>query len=344
MAMNFTSDNAYGAAPEILAALRDANSATAAPYGEDEITARLGQRFGDLFERDVAVFPVFTGTAANGLALATISPPYGAIFCHEQSHIAVDECAGPEFFSGGAKLVPLRGQHGKIAVPVVEEALTHYRGGVHSAKPAAISLAQATERGTVYGPDEIAALSEVARREGMALHVDGARFANAVAYLDCTPAEITWKAGVDVLSFGATKNGAFCAEAVVFFDPERVRDFEYRRKRAGHLASKMRFLSVQLERYLRDDLWLKQARVANGLAQRLERGLAGLPGIELAHPVEANEVFAGVPAPLAEKLRSSGISFYEWEAPRKGRTLLRFVVSCFTPEEDVSRLICLMRS
>jgi threonine aldolase len=342
MAMNFTSDNAYGAAPEILAALAAANSGTAMPYGEDETTGRLAQRFAEIFDHAVTVFPVFTGTAANGLALATISPPYGAIFCHEQSHIAVDECAGPEFFSGGAKLVPLHGPEGKIAVPIVEAALTHYRGGVHSPKPSAVSITQATERGTVYRPDEIAALSEVARREGMALHVDGARFANAIAYLNCAPAEITWKAGVDVLSFGATKNGALCAEAVVFFDPERVRDFEYRRKRAGHLASKMRFISVQLEAYLENGLWLKHARIANGLAQRLAQGLADLPGIELAHAVEANEVFAYVPAPLAEKLRAAGVSFYEWGTPESGRTLLRFVLSCFTPEEDVSRLLCSM--
>jgi threonine aldolase len=343
MTMNFTSDNAYGAAPEVLAALAEANLGTAPSYGEDEITARLARRFSEVFEREVAVFPVFTGTAANALALATVSPPYGAIFCHEDSHIAVDECAAPEFFSGGAKLVHLRGRNAKFAPAAVEEALTHYRGGVHSPKPSAISITQATERGTVYRADEIAALSAVARREGMALHMDGARFANAVAHLDCTPADITWKAGVDVLSFGATKNGALCAEAVVFFDPARVHDFEYRRKRAGHLVSKMRFISVQLEAYLRNDLWLKHARAANSRARSLGEELSSIPGMDLAHAVEANEVFAHIPMALVQRLREAGVSFYEWEPPRNGRVLLRFVLSFLTPEEDVSALVSLMQ-
>jgi threonine aldolase len=343
MTMNFTSDNAYGAAPEILAALADVNSGTADSYGEDEITARLARRFSEVFEREVAVFPVFTGTAANALALATIAPPYGAIFCHENSHIAVDECAAPEFFSGGAKLVHLRGRHAKFAPAAVEEALAHYRGGVHSPKPSAISITQATERGTVYRADEIAALSDIARREGMTLHMDGARFANAVAHLGCTPADITWKAGVDVLSFGATKNGALCAEVVVFFDPARVRDFEYRRKRAGHLASKMRFVSVQLEAYLKNDLWLKHASAANHMARSLSEELSRMPGMDLAHTVEANEVFVHVPMPLVQKLREAHVSFYEWEQPKNGRVLLRLVVSFLTPEKDLIALVSLMR-
>jgi threonine aldolase len=341
--MDFTSDNAYGAAPEILAALADANSGTAVPYGEDDVTRRLDRHFSDLFERNVAVFPVFTGTAANALSLATVSPPYGAIFCHENSHIAVDECAAPEFFSGGAKLVHLHGENAKITQASVENALAHYRGGVHSPKPSAISITQATERGTVYRPDEIAALSDVARRESMTLHMDGARFANAVAHLGCTPAEITWKAGVDVLSFGATKNGALGAEAVVFFDPAQAGDFEYRRKRAGHLASKMRFVSIQLETYLGNGLWLNFARAANALADRLGKELENVQNAELAHPVEANEVFAYVPAPLADRLREAGVSFYEWEPARNGRVLVRFVLSFLTPAENVNRLVSLMR-
>lgn len=343
MTMNFTSDNAYGAAPEILAALADANSGTADSYGEDEITARLARHFSEVFEHEVAVFPVFTGTAANALALATISPPYGAIFCHENSHIAVDECTAPEFFSGGAKLVHLGGRHGKFGPAALEEALAHYRGGVHSPKPSAISITQATERGTVYRADEIAALSDIARREGMTLHMDGARFANAVAHLGCTPADITWKAGVDVLSFGATKNGALCAEVVVFFDPARVRDFEYRRKRAGHLASKMRFISVQLEAYLKNDLWLKHASAANHMARSLSEELSRMPGMDLAHTVEANEVFVHVPMPLVQKLREARVSFYEWEQPKNGRVLLRLVVSFLTPEKDLIALVSLMR-
>jgi threonine aldolase len=343
MTMNFTSDNAHGAAPEVLAAIAEANFGTAPSYGEDEITARLARRFSEVFEHEVSVFPVFTGTAANALALATASPPYGAIFCHEDSHVAVDECAAPEFFSGGAKLVHLRGANAKITPAGMEEALTHYRGGVHSPKPSAISITQATERGTVYRADEIAALSDVARREGMTLHMDGARFANAIAYLDCAPADITWKAGVDVVSFGATKNGALCAEAVLFFNPERIHDFEYRRKRAGQLASKMRFVSVQLEAYLKNGLWLKHASAANSMARSLGEEFSCIPGMDLAHTVEANEVFVHVPMPVVQRLREAHVSFYEWEQPRNGRVLLRFVLSFLTPEKDVRALVSLMR-
>jgi threonine aldolase len=341
--MNFISDNAYGAAPEILAVLAQANRGTAASYGEDEITARVTRRFCELFDRDVVVFPVMTGTAANSLSLATISPPHGAIFCHEDSHVAVDECGAPEFFSGGAKLVQVKGAGAKVTPPAVERALVRYRGGVHSVQPAAISLTQATERGTVYRPHELAALSELAQREGMALHMDGARFANAMAHLDCSPAELTWKAGVDVMSFGATKNGALCAEAVVFFNPDLVRDFEFRRKRGGHLLSKMRFISAQLEAYLKDDLWLRQARSANALAQRMATGISEIDDAELAEPVEANEVFVRLPNRIVQKLRAAGAMFYDWETSEDD-TLIRLVLSFLAPAEDVDRFIGLARS
>jgi threonine aldolase len=342
--MNFISDNAYGAAPEILAALARANTGTAAPYGDDEITARVTRRLCEIFERDVAAFPITTGTAANSLALATVSPPHGAIFCHEDSHIAVDECTAPEFFSGGARLVQLKGSGAKIAPGTIERALMRYRGGVHSAQPSAISITQATERGTVYRAGEITALFELARREGMAVHMDGARFANALIHLNCAPAEITWKVGVDVLSFGATKNGAVCAEAVIFFNPDLVRDFEYRRKRGGHLISKMRFVSAQLEAYLAGDLWLRQARTANALAQHLTQGLLGVPGAELAEPVEANEVFVHLPNQLVTKLRDAGARFYDWTPPDGECTLVRLVLSFLTPPEDVERFLFLARS
>ena len=342
--MNFLSDNAYGAAPEIVAALGAANSGTAASYGDDETTARLTKRFCELFERDVVVFPVLTGTAANSLSLATISPPYGAIFCHENSHLVVDECAAPEFFTGGARLVPLEGEGAKITPNAVERALARYRGGVHSAKPVAISITQATERGAVYTPDEIGAISALARREGMALHMDGARFANAVVHLDSSPADLTWKAGVDVMSFGATKNGALCAEAVIFFDRDRVRDFEYRRKRAGHLVSKMRFISAQLEAYLADDLWVRHARIANALARHLATALSKIANVELAEPVEANEVLVRLPDSIVQKLRDAGALFYDWEPPENQRTLIRLVLSSLTPQSDVDRFIQLAGS
>src|SRR6185312_1799022 len=237
-----------------------------------------------------AVFPVATGTAANALALAALTPPWGAIYCHEAAHIQSDECGAPEFFAAGAKLLPLAGEDAKLMPATVEAALLE-RGVVHHVQPSALSISQATEAGTLYRPAEIAALGALARRHGLALHMDGARFANAVAALGCAPADLTWRAGVDALSFGATKNGALAAEAVIFFDPAKAADLAYRRKRAGHLFSKMRFLSAQLDAYLADGLWLRNARHANAMAARLGQGLARLPGARLVHPVEANEVF-----------------------------------------------------
>jgi threonine aldolase len=337
--MNFVSDNAYGAAPEILAAVVEAAKGSEPSYGEDRITARVTARFREIFEREVAVFPVVTGTAANALALATISPPYGAIFCYAESHIVVDECAAPEFFSGGARLVPLPAPHAKLAPETIETELARYHGGVHSPKPCAISITQATERGTVYRPDEIAALSALSRRESMLLHMDGARFANALVSAGCTPAELTWKAGVDVLSFGATKNGALCAEAVVFFDPAQAKDFEYRRKRGGHLLSKMRFVSAQLEAYLAEERWLKQARRANALASRMANELGRTSNVELAHPAEANEIFAHLPDAMVSRLREAGARFYDWGTASDGRKLVRLVLSFLTPEADIARFL-----
>ncbi|MGH7090837.1 MAG: threonine aldolase family protein [Stellaceae bacterium] len=334
--MDFRSDNVAGASPEILAALAAANSGTAAAYGADEITARLERRFSELFERDVAVFPVATGTAANALALAALTPPWGVIYCHEEAHAAIDECGAPEFFAGGAKLVALAGAHGKIAPDAVAARLTT-RGFVHHAQPAAITVSEATEAGTLYRPDELAALGAFARRNGLALHVDGARFGNAVAALGCAPADLTWRAGADALSFGATKNGALAAEAVIFFDPARAADFGYRRKRAGHLLSKMRFLSVQLEAYLDDGLWLRNAAAANRMAARLGSGLARLPGACLRHPVEANEVFVDLPEPTIRALEADGFRFYRWGGDEAA--CLRLVASFATREDEVDRLL-----
>jgi threonine aldolase len=337
--MNFVSDNAFGVAPEILAALSRANEDTAPSYGEDDLTARVQARLCDVFEREVAAFPVVTGTAANALALATICPPYGAIFCHEESHIVVDECAAPEFFSGGARLVQLKGNHGKITPATVSAALPLYRRGVHGVQPAAISITQATELGTAYTPSEISALGELAHREGMALHMDGARFASALVHLRCTPAELTWKCGVDVLSFGATKNGALCAEAVIFFNRDLVRDFELRRKRGGHLLSKMRFISAQLDAYLADDLWLHNARRANELAQQMANVLSPIRDVRIDIPVETNAVFANVSVTFAAHLRDKGAVFYDWTEPANGRVVIRLVLSCLTPEDAVSQFL-----
>jgi len=337
--MNFSSDNAYGAAPEILAAVAAANDGTARSYGEDAITKGLTQRFSEIFEREVSVFPVVTGTAANSLALATLCPPHGAIFCHAESHIATDECGAPEFFSHGAKLVTLSGADAKFTPSSIDAMMANFQRGVHSPKPSAVSITQASERGTVYRAQEIAAIAATAKKHGMKLHMDGARFANALAYLKCAPAGITWKAGVDALSFGASKNGALAAEAVVFFNKEDVRDFEYRRKKAGHLVSKMRFISAQLETYLASDLWLTLAAKANGLAARLAQGLARVADAEIVNAVEANALFVRLPDAAIARLRDAGAQFYDWEPSENGKTLVRLVVSFATPEADVTRFL-----
>jgi len=334
--MDFRSDNVAGASPEILAALAAANGGTAAAYGADEITARLEARFRELFEHEVAVFPVATGTAANALALATLTPPWGVIYCHEEAHAAIDECGAPEFFSGGGKIVTLPGADGKITPDAVAARLTE-RGFVHHAQPAAITISQTTEAGTLYRPPDLAALGDFAHRHGMALHVDGARFGNAVAALGCAPADITWRAGVDALSFGATKNGALAAEAVVFFDPDKARELGYRRKRAGHLFSKMRFLSAQLEAYLADGLWLRNARHANRMAARLGSGLVRQKAARLRHPVEANEVFVELPERVIRALDAQGFRFYRWGGAEA--TCLRLVASFATREDEVDRFI-----
>lgn len=312
--MNFASDNVTGVAPEILAALAAANAGTAAPYGEDAVTARLQARMAEVFETEVVVFPVATGTAANALALAAITPPYGAIYCHEAAHINAEECGAPEFFTGGAKLVDLAGADGKLRPGDLVEIVDAARaGGVHRVQPAAISLTQASDCGTVYSPEELRAIAEFAHAQGLSVHMDGARFANAVASLDLAPAELTWRVGVDVLSFGATKNGALAAEAVVFFNRALAEGFGFRRKRAGHLFSKMRFLSAQLEAYLAEDLWLRNAAHANRMAARLAEGLGRLAGVELVYPVQANEIFARLPEPVVAGLLADGFTFYRWD-------------------------------
>ncbi len=334
--MDFSSDNASGASPQILAALTAANQGPASAYGADVVTARLTQRLAAIFEHEVAVFPVATGTAANALALAALTPPWGIIYCHEEAHIAIDECGAPEFFAGGAKLIGLAGPDAKITPEAVASRLTE-RGFVHHAQPAVISVTQATEAGTLYTAAELGAMGAFARREGLSLHMDGARFANAIVALDCAPADITWRAGVDVLSFGATKNGALAAEAVIFFDPAKARDFAYRRKRGGHLLSKMRFVSAQLEAYLEDGLWLANARHANRMAARLGAGLARLDGARLRHPVAANAVFVELPDRVIRALSADGFRFYRWGGPQA--LAIRLVASFATTAQEVDAFL-----
>lgn len=346
-ALDFTSDNGSGIAPEILQAIIQANQGYAASYGGDEITQGLKRRFSDIFEREVEVFPVVTGTAANALALGGLTPPFGAVFCYDEAHVHVDECGAPEMFTGGAKLIGVGGDQGKIAPDRFYDALgALHTGDPHYVQPAAVTITQLTEAGTLYRGQEIDRLVEIARLRKLWVHMDGARFANAVAALGCTPAEASWKAGIDVLSFGATKNGALAAEAVVFFNPDLARDFPYRRKRAGHLISKMRFVSAQLEAYLADDLWLGLAARANRMAARLARGLASIPDVRLIFPVEGNELFVSLPKGRIEGLRKAGAKFHDWPGPAggAGRQVIRLVASFCTEEGDVDRFLAILGS
>jgi threonine aldolase len=333
--MDFSSDNAWGVHPDILAAISSANSGTASSYGNDSWTERLAKAFRDLFERKVAVFPVFTGTAANSIALACATASWGAIICHAESHINIDECGAPEFYSG-AKLLTLDGRNGKFAAAALDALAASYADrGVHSVLPMSVSVTQATEAGTLYTLSEVGAIAEVAKRHKLSLHMDGARFANAVAALKCSPAELTWKLGVDLLSFGATKNGALGAEAIVVFKPELAQGLEYRRKRAGHLASKMRFVSAQLLAYVENGLWLKLAERANAGAKRLSDGLARL-GLLPVYPVEANEIFVWLPVAYIDALTKKGARVLPWTSiPEGGKLLVRLVMSFATPEKSI---------
>ncbi|MSP68276.1 MAG: low specificity L-threonine aldolase [Alphaproteobacteria bacterium] len=340
--MDFRSDNVAGAAPEILAAVIAANVGAVTSYGGDPLTLQLQAKVAALFETEVDVFPVVTGTAANALALALLTPPYGAIYSHADAHPAGDECGAPEFYSGGAKVVPLPGADGRIAAATLAQAIAAAEPGtVHHVQPASVTLTQATEAGTVYRPEQIAALAAVAHANGLGVHMDGARFANAVAFLGCAPADITWRAGVDALTFGATKGGALAAEAVVLFRRERAAELGFRRKRAGHLLSKMRFVSAQLDAYVTGGLWLRLAGHANALARRLGEGLAGVPGVTFRFPVEANEVFPEMPEAMIAGLARAGFRFHRWGGP--GSRTLRLVVAFDGREADVDALVAAAR-
>src|ERR1700678_788077 len=323
-----------------MAAINAANTGSAPSYGADEFTRKLQAAASEIFGTAVAIFPVTTGTAANALALSQMVPPYGAVYCHDAAHIVTDECGAPEFFTGGAKTMGLPAAEGKIKPRQVASAIAHAEDmGVHHVKPGALSLSQATEWGTVYQPDEVSALAALAAQHGLPVHVDGARFANALVHLGCTPAEATWKSGVDVLSLGATKNGALCAEAVVFFDPARARDFERRRKQGGHLWSKLRFVSAQLLAYLADGLWLENARHANAMASLLAQGVRGVGGATLLQPVGRNEVFVALPEAIVASLESQGFGFYRWPLSTANGVAIRLVTSYATPREHVEEFL-----
>jgi threonine aldolase len=332
--MRFFSDNAAPACPQVLEALSSANRLDTA-YDGDQWSERLDGAFSDLFGKPVRAMWVATGTAANCLGLAAICPPHGAILCHEMAHIEVDEAGAPGFFTHGANLTLLPGFGAKVTPDIVEEACARVRDDVHQVQPAALSITNATEYGLSYAPDEVAALGEIARRRGLGFHLDGARFANAVAFTGADPAELTWRAGVDVMSFGFVKNGGMNAEALIFFDPAKAEVVPRLRKRAGHLLSKGRYLAAQILAMLEGDLWLANARAANAAAS----ALAEAAGPErLVYPVEANELFVRMTAGEAATLRSQGYDFYDW-----GPDEVRFVTSWDQDMEAVGHLAAAIR-
>jgi threonine aldolase len=338
-APNFRSDNVATVAPDILRALEVVNHGTAASYGDDEWSRLLNRKFSDLFETEVTVFPVSTGTAANALSLATCARPWGGIYCHEQAHIHTAEGGATEAFSGGAKLIALPGANGKFEPASLAAALARAEPGIRNRpQPDAVSVTQASEAGTVYRREEIAAIGAAARNAGVRFHMDGARLANALATLGCSPADITWRAGVDILSFGATKNGAMTADAIVVFDPELAEPLSYRLRRAGQAWSKMRFAAAQLLAYVEDQLYLRLATRANELASRLGGGLQAIAGVRLVAPVEANLVFAALPEAAVEALAAAGARF-----ARRGGGVIRLVTRFDGTQAEVDQFIALAR-
>lgn len=330
--MVFSSDNAVGASPQIAQAVVEAAASPAPPYGDDTVTDQLRTRLRDTFECDLDVFPTSTGTAANGLALATVAPAWQSVICHENAHINTDEAGAPEFFTGGGKLLPLPGEAGKINAGDVAQTLGRLSGNVHAAPPAAVTLTQATEMGTVYSVEEIHEISEAVHRAGLYLHMDGARFANALVATGASAADMTWRAGVDLLSFGATKNGALTADAVICFNPALKVELAHRHKRAGQLSSKMVFQSAQLLTYLENGLWLENARQANAMADRLRAGLGRIDGAQLLTEGQANIVFAELPPQVERSLRAAGYSFY-------GESTVRLVTSFKHQPEDIDAFL-----
>ncbi|MCC6006150.1 MAG: low specificity L-threonine aldolase [Rhodobacteraceae bacterium] len=345
--MWFTSDNAGPAAPEVMAALVAANAGHAPSYGADPAMERVRARLREIFEApEAAVHLVATGTAANALALACLCPPWATIFCHREAHVESDECGAPEFYTGGAKLTLVPGEHGRMTPEALAQAVAATgQVGVHNVQRGAVSLTNITEAGAVYAPGQVRALADIARAHGLPVHMDGARFANAVAALGCAPADLTWRAGVDALSFGGTKNGLPGAEAVILFDPAKSWEFELRRKRGGHLFSKHRYLSAQMEAYLEGDLWLDLAARANRAAKRLADGLRTLPGAALLHPVDGNMLFAALPREAHRHARAAGAQYYLWpfgqslEGPGHEPVSARLVCDWSTTEADVDALL-----
>jgi len=341
MKTNFASDNNSGIAPEYLAAIAEANIEHAPAYGNDDWTKQACARFREFFETDCEVFFVFNGTSSNSLALAHLCNSYHSVICHPLAHIETDECGAPEFFSGGSKILLADGPGGKIS-PAEMEKRVHQRRDIHYPKPHVLSVTQATEVGTLYSIDELLELGALAHGLGLKIHMDGARLSNAIATLDCTPKEATWKVGVDVLCFGGTKNGMLGSEAVVFFNKQLAHDFDYRCKQAGQLASKMRFHAAQWIASLRDGLWLQYAKQANHTAAFLATKLRAIPGVRFMHQPQANSLFITLPADTIAKLHARGWSFYEFIGTGGARLMCSWDTQendCTAFAEDVRNLL-----
>lgn len=351
--MDFRSDNTASVAEEIMAAITAANVGTAAGYGDDDISQSLQPAYSELFETDVRVFPVLTGTIANALSVSVLSPSWGAIFAEADSHINQDECGAPELFTGGAKLISLEGRNGKIPPEELSRRLaTAGKGFVHSAQPAAFSVTQTSESGAVYSAQEITELCTIAKQAGLGVHMDGARFANAVAALNAgnesaSVADLTWRAGVDVLSFGATKNGALGAEAIILFRTDLAEEMTFRHKRAGQLASKMRYISAQLAAYIEDGLWLRLADHANRMCALLAEGLGEIAAVKVDAFGGANELFVELPGEAVVALREEGFEYYDWPevvaAEIGRRSSIRLVTRHDTSESEVQGLIAAVK-
>ena len=337
--IDYRSDNTGRAAPQLLDAVIRANQGTALGYGGDTWTAALQQRFSELFETSVRVFPVATGTAANALALASLGPSWGIVYCSDVAHINTAEANATGFFGGGIKLAAIGGEHGKIgAAPLAEALAAISPGQLHRGQPAAVSLTQATDLGAVYTLDEIRAIAEAAKARGLKLHMDGARFANAAARLGCSPADLTWRASIDVMSFGATKNGGALCDAIVVFSPGIADGLAVQLRRGGQVWSKMRFASAQLIAYIEGGLWLDMARASNTVAARIAAGLRELPAARLLAPVEANEIFLELPGAVMDALEADGFQFY-----RRTKTLARFVCRFDSTEAEADALVAALR-
>jgi threonine aldolase len=337
MELNFRSDNESPADPRIMEALKEANRGTAWAYAEDRWSERLDQAFSGLFETETTVIPVSTGTAANSIALASVTPPWGEVYCHRNAHIFNDEGGAPEFFGNGLRLATVSGPDGKLSAGELERQISQNEGhGIHSYQPAALSLTQSTESGTIYRPEELAEICEVGRQRGMATHMDGARFGNAVASLECSPADLSWRRGIQMLSFGATKNGCLGAEALLIFGAgEQAANAERLRKRSGHLLSKMRYVSAQLLAYIEDGHWLRMAAHANRQAARFAAAVREHEEAELEYTVQANEVFVRWSREGFGRLEAEGIQFLTWPGPSD---LARFVFSYCTADEETAAL------